>query len=129
MLIILSFSLSSKAQWGDTNSTLSTGSDAEIKWDKKEVNLKKVKQYDVQDVVFKLKNTGDKPIIITQAKGTCGCTKIKYPRAPIAAGKSAEIFVTFDAEDVGVFRKTVTLTMNIEDSKQKLYIKGEVVKS
>lgn len=124
----IAFSVNAFSQW-DTNNkgTLSSGKDAEVAWEKKVIDLGEIKQYNPKDVVFKFTNKGGKPIIITNAKGSCGCTEIDYSKKPILPGKSAEVIVTYDAETLGVFNKTVTLTMNIEKSKQVLHIKGTVV--
>ena len=37
--------------------------------------------------VFEFKNTGDKPLIIQNAEGSCGCTTPECPKAPILPGK------------------------------------------
>ncbi len=116
------------AQWGNSTGTLSSGKEAEVVWETMNIDLGEIKQYNPTDVVFKFINKGGKPIIITNAKGSCGCTEIEYSRKPILPGKSTEIVVTYDAETLGVFNKTVTMTMNIEKSSQVLHIKGTVIK-
>ncbi len=116
------------AQWGGNNATLSTGKDADVIWEQKIIDLGTIKQYHPTQATYKFKNTGGKPIIITNAKGSCGCTDIDYPKKPVLPGQTAEIIVTYDAELLGVFNKTVTLTMNIEKSSQVLHLKGTVVK-
>jgi len=116
------------AQWNENNGTLSTGKEADVKWEKPIIDIGNIKQYNPTQAVFKFKNTGGKPIIITNAKGSCGCTDIDYPQKPILPGQTAEIIVTYDAELPGVFNKTVTLTMNIEKSSQILHLKGTVLK-
>ena len=122
------FSTNAFSQWNNNSKgTLSSGKDADVTWEVKNIDLGVLKQYNPKDVVFKFTNTGGKPIIITNAKGSCGCTEIEYSKKPILPGKSAEVIVTYDAETLGVFNKTVTLTMNIEKSKQVLHIKGTVV--
>jgi hypothetical protein len=61
---------------------------------------------------FIVKNTGNAPLVITAAKGSCGCTVPKYDEAPIMPGKESEIQVRYDTKRVGTFTKTVTLTTN-----------------
>ena len=129
LTIVLLLSISPVfAQWGGNNATLSNGKEAEVQWEQKIIDLGTIKQYHPAQAVFKFKNTGGKPIIITNAKGSCGCTDIDYPKSPILPGKTADIVVTYDAELPGVFNKTVTLTMNIERSSQVIHLKGTVVK-
>jgi hypothetical protein len=120
---------SMNAQWGNnSNGTLSSGDGGDVKWEQKIIDIGDVKQYHPEEVVYKFTNTGGKPILITGAKGSCGCTDIIYSKKPVLPGKSAEILVNFDAETAGVFNKTVTLTMNIENSSQVLRLKGTVIR-
>ena len=79
--------------------------------------------------VFKFTNTGDAPLVIKNAKSSCGCTVPKKPEGSIAPGKSGEIVVRYDTKNrVGQFRKTITLTTNIESQPMvALKIKGNVV--
>ena len=77
---------------------------------------------------FVLTNNGDKPLIITNAQGSCGCTVPTYPKEPIAPGAKAVIGVKYATDRVGSFTKTVTLTSNAEGMPSKvLTIKGNVL--
>lgn len=78
--------------------------------------------------VFKFTNTGDEPLQITNAKGSCGCTVPEYPKEPIFPGESSEIKVRYDTKRIGKFAKRVTLTTNEAISSKTLTIKGEVLK-
>ncbi|TXB62751.1 DUF1573 domain-containing protein [Phaeodactylibacter luteus] len=78
--------------------------------------------------VFKFTNTGTEPLIITNAKGSCGCTVPTFPKEPIGPGEAGEIKVRYDTNRLGKFTKRVTLTTNAGSEKQMLTIKGEVVK-
>ena len=73
---------------------------------------------------FKFTNTGKDPLVITAAKGSCGCTVPKWPNEPILKGQSNFINVSYD----GPFTKTVTVTSNAKSATKVLTIKG-VVKS
>ena len=74
---------------------------------------------------FSFKNTGDEPLLITDAKGSCGCTVPVYPTQAIAPGESSEIEVRYDTKRVGVFKKTITVSSNSDESVV-LTIMGEV---
>ncbi len=76
--------------------------------------------------VFKFKNSGTEPLIISNAKGSCGCTTPEWPKEPIAPGASAEIKVHYDTKRTGNFTKTVTLTSNATEATKVLTIKGVV---
>ncbi len=78
--------------------------------------------------VFKFTNTGSAPLIIQDAKGSCGCTVPTYPKEPIMPGETGEIKVKYDTQRVGAFTKYVTLTTNAtNDSSSKLKILGNVL--
>ncbi len=76
--------------------------------------------------VFIFSNVGDEPLIISKAKGSCGCTVPMYPQDPILPGETAEIEVRYDTNRIGPFQKTVTLTTNEASPTHVLKIKGKV---
>ena len=83
--------------------------------------------------VYKFKNTGKEPLIISNAKATCGCTVPQWPREPIAAGESGEIKVQFDSKNKGkvggqLQSKRVTITANTDPVNNYVTIKGTVDK-
>ena len=75
---------------------------------------------------FIFTNNGTEPLIIKNAKGSCGCTVPTWPREPIAAGETAEIGVKYATNRVGAFTKTITLTTNASKKPVILTIKGKV---
>lgn len=76
---------------------------------------------------FKFKNTGKEPLIISDAKGSCGCTVPTYPKnVPIKPGETQVIKVTYDTKRAGNFNKTVTVTSNAKTPSKILTIKGKV---
>ena len=78
--------------------------------------------------IFNFTNSGNAPLVIKHAKGSCGCTVPTYPKEPIGPGESGEIKVRYDTNRIGKFTKRVTLTTNVGDSQKVLTIKGEVLK-
>lgn len=77
---------------------------------------------------FVFKNTGKDPLIITNAKGSCGCTVPTYPREPIAPGATDTVKVRYATNRIGRFTKTVTITSNAKTAPTKvLKITGEVL--
>ena len=75
---------------------------------------------------FKFTNTGVEPLIIKNAKGSCGCTTPNWPKEPIMPGESGVIDVRYDTNREGAFTKTVTLTTNETPETHTITIKGEV---
>jgi hypothetical protein len=78
--------------------------------------------------IFKFKNTGNEALVITSARGSCGCTVPSYSEKPIQPGETGEIKVRYDTKRLGPFNKQVTLTTNEKESTHLLTIKGEVLK-
>jgi Protein of unknown function (DUF1573) len=76
---------------------------------------------------FNFKNTGSAPLIISNAKGSCGCTVPSWPKEPIMPGKSAAITVKYDTKRPGAINKSVTITSNAVNTPTKVIrIKGNV---
>lgn len=75
---------------------------------------------------FTFSNTGDKNLVITDARADCGCTRPEYEDAPVAPGKGGKVKVTFAPAAKGHFSKKVTITTNGNPRKTRLIIKGEV---
>ena len=75
---------------------------------------------------FKFTNIGNEPLIISKAKGSCGCTAPEWPKEPIMPGETSEIKVRYDTKRVGPFTKTVTLTTNMAQPTVVLKITGKV---
>jgi hypothetical protein len=76
---------------------------------------------------FTITNTGTEPLLITGARGSCGCTVPTYPQEPIAPGKSAVIKVTYNTSLIGDFNKSVTITSNaVNEPTKVVFIKGNV---
>jgi hypothetical protein len=78
---------------------------------------------------FVFTNNGNKPLIITNAQGSCGCTVPTYSKEPIAPGAKGVIGVKYDTSRAGQpFTKTVTITSNAAGFPTKtLTIKGTVL--
>ncbi len=76
--------------------------------------------------VFKFTNTGDAPLVIVDAKSSCGCTVPSYPKEPVAPGAEAELLVKFNGSGKNQVSKTVTITANTEAGKETLKIKAFV---
>ncbi len=79
--------------------------------------------------VFEIENTGDKPLIVSNAKASCGCTVPRKPEDPILPGEKGELEVTFTStpnQAGSSINKTVTVTANIPGSTQVVSIRGKV---
>ena len=74
-----------------------------------------------------IKNTGDKPLIISDCKGTCGCTIPKCPTIVILPGSKSKITITYDTFRVGKFNKTVSVRSNAINHITYIKVTGEVI--
>ncbi len=78
---------------------------------------------------YAFKNTGDEPLILQNAKGSCGCTVPQWPREPIAPGASGEVTVEFNSKGkAGDRNQKVTITSNTNPAQTFIYLKGKVNK-
>ncbi len=77
---------------------------------------------------FKFTNTGGAPLLIVDARGSCGCTVPTYPKnIPIAPGESGEMVVSFDPSNKpNLQQKTVTISANTANGRETLRIKAMV---
>ncbi len=80
--------------------------------------------------VFKLVNTGNEPLVIINARATCGCTTPKYTEEQILPGDTADIMVSYDPlERPGRFKKKVYIDTNTDPKRSTLTISGVVIAS
>lgn len=76
---------------------------------------------------FTFTNTGEEPLIISDAKGSCGCTVPSKPTAPIAPGEEGEITVQFNSKNKkGARNQKVTVTANTNPAQTFIYLTGTV---
>ena len=100
----------------------------EISFDNLQYNFGKINQGESVSHQFVFANTGEAELIISNAKGSCGCTVPKWPREPIAPGESEEIKVTFNsAGKSGKQRKTITLDTNAIPNTIVLTVSAEIL--
>ena len=85
---------------------------AEISFDKSTHDYGQIEKSANGECVFVFTNNGNKPLKITNAKGSCGCTVPQWPREEIAPGESGEIKVRYDTKRIGVINKSVTIQSN-----------------
>jgi Protein of unknown function (DUF1573) len=76
--------------------------------------------------VFKFKNTGTEPLVIKNARGSCGCTIPKWSNEPIKAGQTGVIEVKYDTSRPGSFSKPIYVETNETNPNHNLSIKGNV---
>lgn len=101
-----------------------------FKFDKTEHDFGTINEGDVVETVFNFTNEGKSELIITSAKGSCGCTVPEWPREPIMPGESGQIKVKFNSyRKPNLQQKQITLATNTENGKEILKIRAQVTPS
>ena len=81
-----------------------------------------------QQTVFTFTNTGDAPLIITDATSSCGCTIPDYPKnTPIAPGQQGQMVVKFNGSGQNQVTKTINVQANTANGSELLKIQAFVL--
>src|SRR5690554_2749341 len=128
LLFTLSFVFSAFIGMNGLIAQAAVESGAKIDFKKETHDYGTIDQYSDGNCEFTFTNTGNEPLVISSAKGSCGCTVPSWPREPIAPGETGVIKVNYDTKRVGIIGKSVTLQSNAINSPTKtIRIKGNVV--
>jgi len=78
--------------------------------------------------VLDFTNTGTEPLVISNARGSCGCTVPTWPKEPIMPGETSTIEVRYATNRIGPFTKKITLTTNEGGEPKVIKVTGTVLK-
>jgi hypothetical protein len=83
---------------------------------------------DTVETTFEFTNSGKSELIITNIKGSCGCTvPTGWPKTPISPGETAEFTVKFNSKGKpNKQQKTVTVSSNTNKGKETVRIMAQV---
>jgi hypothetical protein len=99
----------------------------EIKDSKK--NFGFVKQGELVELIYEIENTGTQPLLFTEYKVACECTKVILPQKPLLPQEKGKITVHFDTKTVYDRQdRTVDLISNSSEGITKIRFKGVVLK-
>lgn len=91
-------------------------------------NFNKVKEGEIVEYNYRFKNTGDKPLVISETHASCGCTVPEKPDHPIQPGEMGFIKVKFNSDKrPGEAHKTISVTSNANPEFPTLELKGTVI--
>lgn len=131
MAAILSFfalGLTAQEITTEPDFTLLGGPIAEMEFEQTTYDFGTVEEGTTVTQVFTFTNTSDEPLILSSAKGSCGCTVPQWPREAIMPGETASLTVQFDSRNKrGKRSQKVTLTANTNPPQTFLYLTGEVI--
>lgn len=78
-----------------------------------------------QKAEFVLENTGEQPLVIDDVVTSCGCVMTSYSKEPVRPNSAVSLFITYKAEQLGHFDKTIKVYCNAESSPILLKITGD----
>lgn len=101
--------------------------DAVMSFDDTTFNFGSISEGEVVTHDFTFRNTGNEPLLISNAHASCGCTIPQFPRDPVAPGATASIKVSFNSQGKkGHNEKTITINTNSNRGNNNLYITANV---
>jgi hypothetical protein len=101
-----------------------TGLETTVFVEQDEIEIKDLQVGKKSVAVFRLKNTGNRPLTITRVDTSCGCIVASWDKKPVKPGEETEITVEIQREESGPFRKFVQVYCNVERGVISLGIKG-----
>ena len=121
--ILLFFTVAVSAQ---ESAKVESAGGAEMTFDSEVIDYGTIAQNADGLRTFKFTNTGNAPLIITDAKSSCGCTVPNPPKDPIAPGEKGDLLVKFNGSGQNQVTKTITVTANTAKGSELLRIKAFV---
>jgi hypothetical protein len=126
LAIVLMASFQLGAQATITDAPTNTSSKAKLTLESDVVDYGTIEQGSEPLRVVKFTNTGTEPLIISGAKGSCGCTVPNWPKEPVMPGETSQIEVRYDTKRPGPINKTITVTSNDPAGKHIIKVTGTV---
>lgn len=100
---------------------------AKMTFEETSFNFGEAKEGDVIEHTYTFTNTGKVPLLISDARSTCGCTVPLWSQEPVEPGKTGEISVQFNTSNKHrEQRKPITITANTYPSQTVVYLEGFV---
>jgi hypothetical protein len=98
-----------------------------MEFEGKEFDFGTVDEGEVVEHIFAFTNTGDAPLIVSNASASCGCTVPTWTKEAVASGEKGEMVVKFNtAGKPNQQVKQIRITTNTSSGKETLRIKAFV---
>lgn len=98
-----------------------------FEWDKETHDFGTITKGEPVSFTFGFKYNGFKPVLITESKASCSCTKTKHTARSIKSGSHGGVTVTYDAAQTGTFNKSILVYTDKGKKPMELVITGSVV--
>lgn len=100
---------------------------AKISFEQREFNFGTVKAGEIVEMDFVFTNSGRIPLLIADARSTCGCTVPEWPKDPIEPGDSGKITVKFNTTERHYEQnRPISLIANTYPRQTDIILKGYV---
>jgi hypothetical protein len=118
--------LTSQSISNEVTTPASTGKYPVMTFDESEWDFGRIAQGTNVEHLFKFTNTGDAPLIVSDAKGSCGCTVPTFTKDPIAPGERGEMLVKFNGTGQNQRNISINITANTERGTERVTVKAFV---
>lgn len=99
----------------------------QIQFDEMKYDFGSAKQGEVVTHVFKFKNVGTQPLVISNIQVSCGCTTPEWTKDPVMPGKTGTITANFNTTGkMGMQNKVLTVESNSAAGNAMVSVVGEV---
>ncbi|MDQ6904860.1 MAG: DUF1573 domain-containing protein [Bacteroidota bacterium] len=128
--MITSCNIRNTRQKGDVNAMLTGGGFTDttsVQMIDSTYNFGSVNDGEKVEYSYRFRNTGKKPLIVSSAVASCGCTVPEKPEEPIKPGETGFLKVVFNSKGrVGPVHKEITVTSNAYPKFPVLQLTGDV---
>jgi len=93
-------------------------------------NAGKVAVGEIINAKFDVENTGDEPLILSDVRGTCGCTVASFSQDPIAPGEKGFVKATVNTSGfhTGLVKKSITMLSNTTPAQTMVVVQANIIK-
>jgi len=110
--------------------SLDTANYTTVEWLDSLQNFGAIQEGDSIKVSFTFKNTGTAPLFLSNARTSCGCTVVSFPKEAILPGHTENLVARFNSKfHPGYTHKTIVVKSNTKNNiNHTLVIEGTVIK-
>lgn len=107
--------------------TITAWAQPQMKPNEETQNLGQVEWKHPVTIDYTITNTGDRPLVLNAVEPDCACSVAQWTDTAIEPGAQGRVSVTFDAEALGHFNKSVAIYSNAEPHVSYLHFTGQVL--